>query len=246
MNLFIKETGKNYSKLIVFLHGVGSSNQMWSKHLKAFSDYHCIAPDLPGHGNSNQVLWTNLDDVADQIYQLIVDSNHKKAYLVGLSLGGSLIINMLSKYPKIIDRAVVDGAGIFPIKGKDLIKIGVSIISPFLRYKVINNGIAGSLGIASKQELLQFQTDMEAVSPFAFRTAFSQANDQTEPNNLDGLNIPVLFMAGEKEASETKASNKHLAKIIGKSKAVAIPNVGHGWVAKNPELHIEMIKKWFS
>lgn len=244
--MYITEINPQAEQLIVFLHGVGSSSKMWTKHLEAFSEYHCIAPDLPGHGKSNQIPWTNIDDVAYQVRQLILHTKYKKAHLIGLSLGGSLIIKMLSKYPEIIDRAVVDGAGIFPIKRKELIKLGVSIISPFLRFHVINNAIAGSLGITNKNELTQFRADMRAVSPYAFRTAFSQANDQTEPNNLKGLDTAVLFIAGETEAQETRDSNKHLAQIMSKSKAVVVPNAGHGWVARNPQLHIETIKGWLS
>lgn len=236
--------GNKQGELVVFLHGVGSSSHMWEKHLAAFNNFNCIAPDLPGHGKSNKLAWTTLDDVADQLSQLVNKSGYKKAHFVGLSLGGSLIINILGRHPEIVDHAVVDGAGIIPIKGKDMIKLAVKLISPFIRFDVINSQITKSLGIINQKEITQFRKDMQLVSPQAFSTAFAQANDQAEPAHIKMLNIPVLFMAGEHEAEETKASNTYLAKTIRGSQTEIIKGMGHGWVAKKPGLHIKMVKDW--
>src|SRR4030043_2464382 len=87
--LFVYESGTQHAQTIVFLHGSGSSSNMWLKHIAVLdSSFHCIAPDLPGHGRSNHIEWTDLDKVADIIAELIKTKSKGKVHVVGLSLGG--------------------------------------------------------------------------------------------------------------------------------------------------------------
>jgi pimeloyl-ACP methyl ester carboxylesterase len=48
----------------VFLHPTAANGGMWEQHMGRLAGYHCLAPDLPGHGRSNQLPWTSLDDTA--------------------------------------------------------------------------------------------------------------------------------------------------------------------------------------
>lgn len=242
--MYLKDNHKK-GPLVIFLHGVGSSSNMWRKHMDAFKEYHCIAPDLPGHGKSNHIKWTNLNNVSEQIFKLIKRYQQNKVYLVGLSLGGSLVINLLSKHPEIIDKAIVDGAGIIPIKNKSLIKFGVALVSPFLKFEFINKTVASALGITNQKEYKSFKKDMELVDSYAFRTAFFQANDQIEPSGLNNVKSEILFVCGQNEDLAIKKSNEYLANKIKGSKSYIVPNKGHGWLASSPELHIIMTKSWF-
>lgn len=43
---------KSAPTMMVFLHGAGVSGWMWDKQVDYFTDYHCVVPDLPEHGLS--------------------------------------------------------------------------------------------------------------------------------------------------------------------------------------------------
>lgn len=137
-SLFLHEKGQSSAKAIIFLHGVGSSGNMWSAHLKSFNHYHCIAPDLPGNGKSNHIEWTNLDEVTEMMANIIKKKCNQKAHLVGLSLGGALAANLLVNYPTLVDRAIIDGCSLKPIKGSEGAIIGISLISLFI-HKDLNS-----------------------------------------------------------------------------------------------------------
>ena len=52
MSLFVREAGPLDAPCIVFLHGLGISSVMWQPQIERLShEYHCLAPDLPEHGN---------------------------------------------------------------------------------------------------------------------------------------------------------------------------------------------------
>lgn len=131
--LFIDERGKQNLKSIIFLHASGSSSQMWRHHVAVLEqDFHCILVDLPGHGASHNIEWTNFDDVVEMIVAIINSKAHGKPHLVGLSLGGSLILKLLEKHSSLIDRVIVDGASPQPIKGYRKI-IAIVYLMSFLK-----------------------------------------------------------------------------------------------------------------
>lgn len=235
---------KNYNgKLVLFLHGVGSSSRMWSEHISKMVDYRCVAVDLPGHGNSNSQKWISLDDTSDQIHDLVKGLTSAKICLVGLSLGGSIIINFLAKYGDMVESAVIDGAGIFPIKHKKLVESGVKIISPFIKFELLTKMLSKSIGV-SDANYNNFRKDIISVNKNAFSKAFCDANDQSEPANFDKIQTRTLFVAGEREPDAVKLSNNYLANKISNGESYLMPNEGHGWLAKNSEVHVEMVLSW--
>ena len=128
--LFIEESGQENKKSVVFLHASGSSSKMWRYHTAALkNDFHCVIIDLPGHGNSRNIEWTDFDDVTEEIAGIIRDKAHGKPHLVGLSLGGSLILKLLEKHADLVDKVIVDGAAHQPIKGGRVIIAMVYLMS---------------------------------------------------------------------------------------------------------------------
>lgn len=50
---------------------VGNNGSMWSDLKKALPDYHCLAPDLPGHGDSRHIPWRSRAETAGMVATLI-------------------------------------------------------------------------------------------------------------------------------------------------------------------------------
>jgi pimeloyl-ACP methyl ester carboxylesterase len=90
--LYVHESGSPGAPAIVFLHPTAANGGMWEQHMGRLAGYHCLAPDLPGHGRSNQLPWISLDDTARQVAGLIEDRvPARRTHVVGLSLGGALV-----------------------------------------------------------------------------------------------------------------------------------------------------------
>ena len=83
---------------------------MWDEQLKAFKDYHCIVPDLPEHGLSSELKPFTINGAAELIIDIIKDHGHnRQAHLVGISLGGQIILQILSMDPEVVDHAIISG-----------------------------------------------------------------------------------------------------------------------------------------
>src|SRR5215217_9573291 len=81
----------------------GASGGMWDQHMGRLAGYHCLAPDLPGHGRSNHLPWSSLEDTTQQVVGLIEGRiPARRAHVVGLSLGGVVAHTLLAQRPELL------------------------------------------------------------------------------------------------------------------------------------------------
>lgn len=243
-DLYVYESGKQHAQTIVFLHGSGSNSNMWLKHIAVLdSSFHCLAPDFPGHGKSNHIEWTNLDEVADAIAELIKAKAHGKVHVVGLSLGGSVIYKLLDRYPDLIDKAIIDGASAVPIKGSSLVIFGVTITSPFLKTNLMMKIMAKSLELPH-EEYVAFKEDIQMVSRQSFRRAMSQANRLKIDVENCSFNSPTFFVSGETESETMHSTHRALSMKLPESQCAWYPSKGHAWMVSDVNTHIQLVKYW--
>lgn len=241
--LFTLEAGQNNSRSILFLHAVGSSSVMWKNHFEALTNFHCIAFDLPGHGKSNQYQWTCIDETTSLVANIIKTKCRGKANVVGLSLGSGVTLNLLNKYPALVDKAIVDGQSAQPIKQSAFAILGVTLISPFIRTNAVINMLAKMIGV-SKEGFSNFKRDMKRVRPASFRRAFSDANKLSLPDDVSHIQSPILFVSGGKEPEVMHQTHRIYAQKIPYSQCFYYPDKNHGWLAEDLQTHIEMCKYW--
>ena len=164
----MQESGTPGSPAIVFLHADGASGRMWDQHMRRLAGYHCLAPDLPGHGRSNHLPWTSLDDTAQQVVGLIEGRiPARRAHVVGLSLGGVVAHTLLAQRPELLDRVVIDGAGVLPAREAELWKLGIALVAPLIHRKLVIGLLYRALGgdPGDPAGRAGFAADLRAVSP---------------------------------------------------------------------------------
>ena len=248
--LYVHESGTPGAPAIVFLHADGASGRMWDRHMRRLAGYHCLAPDLPGHGRSNQLPWTSLDDTTQQVVGLIEERiPARQAHVVGLSLGGVVAHTLLAHRPELLDRVVIDGAGVLPSRGVGLWKLGMALIAPLIHRKLVISVLYRALGGDPDDPAGQaaFAVDLRAVSPSAFRRAFADANDNHRFSKAElSASCPTLLVAGEREPGAVRASNASLAALMPNAVARFAPGGGHGWLAGAAKLHVRMVEAWIT
>lgn len=114
---------------IVFLHGTRLSGAAWAGQAAALGDdFHCLAPDLPGHGTAEHRSFT-LDGAAAEVADLIAREAHGgRAVLVGLSLGGYVAMAVAARWPERVAGLVVSGATAEPVGPRSLAYRGLALL----------------------------------------------------------------------------------------------------------------------
>jgi pimeloyl-ACP methyl ester carboxylesterase len=168
-----------------------------------------------------------------------------RAHLVGLSLGGSVALELLGTRPELLDHVIVDGCGALrsPLAGP--MKAGVSAMSPFLRFAPVSRLVGRTFGVKPGDGLDDFVAQMQAVDPRSFRRAFADANDVSITAGLLAAPCRTLLVAGERELKHVRASNRLLAEHMPHADARMMPGANHGWgPAQFPDLHRDMVAAW--
>ena len=97
-NTFYSLKKINDKNPIIFVHGVGLTNQMWYPQVDFFKNYNVLTYDLLGHGNTPlNKTQLKIDDFSNQLLNLIDELNFNKIHLVGFSLGSLIARHFASE-----------------------------------------------------------------------------------------------------------------------------------------------------
>jgi pimeloyl-ACP methyl ester carboxylesterase len=239
--MYVHASGDPGSPAAVFLHGAGASGRMWREHMARLTGLRCLAPDLPGFGRSNHLPFLSRAVTTDLVAELIATrAPSGRAHVVGLSWGGGLAHTLLDRHPGLVDRAVIDGAGVLTWWGGRLILAGVTAVSPFLHTRPVTGLFARLIGMDEEG-----RAELRASSRRAFRGAFAEGfrsgvslAEVTAPS-------PTLLVAGEKE-TVVRPANAALASLMPHAAARFAPGLSHGWLAREPRLHVRMVEAWLT
>jgi pimeloyl-ACP methyl ester carboxylesterase len=242
MTLYVQETGTVGAQPILFLHPGLVSGWMWQEPAKEFADYHCLMPDLPGHGNSNQVEWISFQDTANQIAEILRERvPGKRAHVVGYSLGAYNTAHLLSTAPELVDHAIICGAAARPLPGSALVMN--RLIVRFIKSKFLWQGLARMFGIPSEEHETFIRIGL-AVS----QTSYGRINDELAnaqmPAGLEGANSPTLIVAGQKEPQAVVQSVGDLMAALPNAQGYLAPQGDHYWGFRNPEMFVGMVQAW--
>jgi pimeloyl-ACP methyl ester carboxylesterase len=122
---------------VVLVHGVGSSLEDWDHNFAPLAEHHCVyALDLVGNGRSDKPTAPyTLAYLSDFVRDFLRTQDLERVSLVGNSLGGTVVLDFVIRYPEQVERLVlVDPAGLgceitqlfrlctLPVLGKQLTK----------------------------------------------------------------------------------------------------------------------------
>jgi pimeloyl-ACP methyl ester carboxylesterase len=118
LEIFYREAGQPDAPTIVLLHGFPTSSQMFRNLIPALSDeYHIVAPDYPGFGNSSMpttdefsYTFDNLANVVDQFLD-VIGVDQYSIYL--MDYGGPVGFRLATRHPDRVQALIVQNANAY-------------------------------------------------------------------------------------------------------------------------------------
>src|SRR5258708_20288678 len=93
---------------LVFLHGIGGAARAWHGQLDFFKHrYRTIAWDMPGYAGSASLPTVSIAALADALQDFLQQVRAMKPILVGHSIGGMIVQQLLVKHPRIASAIVL-------------------------------------------------------------------------------------------------------------------------------------------
>ena len=108
------EAGEGFP--LVLLHGNGEDHTYFKHQMGPFSDrYRVIALDTRGHGRSPRgTAPFTLDQFAEDLKEFLDRKGIEKCHLLGFSDGGNIALLFALKYPRYVEKLVLNGANLCP------------------------------------------------------------------------------------------------------------------------------------
>jgi pimeloyl-ACP methyl ester carboxylesterase len=99
--------------VVVLIHGMAGSSVTWEPVIPALTEhYTVIAPDLPGHGDSDKPRGDySLGAHAGSVKDLLIALGHDRATIVGQSFGGGVAMQLAYQHPERCERLVLVSSG---------------------------------------------------------------------------------------------------------------------------------------
>lgn len=228
------EYGDANKDAIILLHGGGFSWWNYREIAETLSsDYHIILPILDGHAESNDDFST-IEDNAARIISFIDEHLGGSVLLIGgLSLGGQILLEILSQRKNICRYALVESALVIPSK------FTYSMIKPVFGscYGLIKHKWFAKLQFRSyriKQELFEdYFRDTCGISKQNM-ISFLQANSlYSVKESLKESCSKVSIFVGEKENNAMQKSASIIHNALPGSSLQVLPKMYHGEFSMN-------------
>ena len=211
----VVEYGKAEADVMILLHGGGLSWWSCQEAAQLLAErFHVVIPVLDGHAESG-VPFTSIEDNARRIIEYI-DRNFSGHVLLigGLSLGGQILVELLSQRANICDYAVIESALALPMKlTAALTAPMLSLCYPLIGKRWFAKLQFWSLGI--KPGLFEDYLRDTAQIAKGDMTAFLAANARYRvKKELGACTARTLVLAGSREMPIMKRSARIIADML--------------------------------
>ena len=255
--------GDSNHPTILFLHGFMGNRFEFKQAIAVLSkQFHCVAIDLLGHGQTSAI-----DQRTDQdVFYTIQSSAYfvikfldllrvDCCFLVGYSMGGRLALYLTIHFPQYFHRVVLESAsaGLSSAEArsdrlaKDL-QIATKLETGDFRL-FLENWYQQSIfaNLRSHPHFAQMLEQRLNNSPAQLSRSLRNLSTGMQPSLWEKLSeneIPLLLIAGELDPKFVQI-NQQMQKLCKFSQLEVIPSCGHNIHFESPNLFIEKIKTFF-
>ena len=250
INVKYDEFGKSNEKIVLFLHGLGSSSLTWRDIPEALSKYfHTIALDLVGFGLTDKPHENYTIDYfckfLDKFLSKMGVECTEKLNVIGHSLGGYIALEYSIRNKTRINKLILFNSSGLLGKPTPLLcdyLDAVLTIDPVLRYNKLKNVFEKLL--ADRIRLLPIVVDIFVSiidmpgAKHAFESAFENSTSTTlDLNTINVIKeIPCLVVWGEKDKLIPVTFAEKFRVILEDATILIINDAGHSPFIEKPAI----------
>jgi 3-oxoadipate enol-lactonase len=227
--------GDPASPALVFLHGIGGAARAWRGQLDYFGDsYHAIAWDMPGYGGSAPLAAVSIAGLADALQDFLHATGAIKPVIVGHSIGGMIVQQLLTDDPEIASAVVLaqtspafgKSAGewqkqfiearLGPLdRGETLVSLAPTLVKELIGDDPDPHGIALARDCMANVPPATYRAIMLALMGFDLRHALKE------------ISVPTLLLSGSKDNNAPAPMMAKMASYVPGAVYVELEGVGH-------------------
>ena len=257
----IEQWHEEKEQTIVMLHGFTGSTKTWQPIAAQLHDYHIIAIDCIGHGQTDAPM-----DVAPYAMGAQVDALHaifetlslSSFLLVGYSMGGRIALSYAARYPERVAHLLLESAS--PGLEETEARAARRESDAILANKIEANGLQSFVNAWENIPLFASQKQLPRVTQAEIRAERLAQREIGLANSLRGMGtgsmpslwqslsslpMPVTLVTGTLD-EKFVLLNEKMQKMLRNAKHILIPEVGHAIHVENPQKFATIVKETIS
>jgi len=210
---------------VICLHGSGADSVVWSYQVSRLSkQFKIIAPDLPGHGQSEGTALESAEAYARWVDRFARALELDMFFLMGHSFGGAIVQEYARLYPE-------------KLKGIILIATGTGFkLSRTYRELHVNGADVENLhSTAIPESIRQGYEMLKKVSGPLLHADLLAAGSFDSSPWISTVNIPTLVLWGSADFITPRELPQQLASMLPNASFHVIENAGHVLMVEAPE-----------
>ncbi|HIE06985.1 MAG TPA: alpha/beta fold hydrolase [Desulfarculaceae bacterium] len=227
---------------LVFIHGLGSSSRDWECQVEFFAgSFKTLVFDLRGHGRSDKPAGPySMQLLAQDTAALIKALKLEPVYLVGISLGGMVALQLALDSPELVKSLVlVNAVAEVPVKTlKERFELKLRLtVAALLGMRYLGKLLAKRLFPKSSQQSIRelFVERWAENDPASYRAALQAVIGWSVTDKLDKLDIPLLVVAAEYDYIPLSAKAS-IVDLVKNAELLVIKDSRHGTPVDQPEV----------
>lgn len=234
--------GNSKQPAILFLHGIGADHLMWHLQMDAFANkgYFVIAPDLLGHGQTEDVNSITLEDWNHQVLDILTFYSIERTIILGVSMGGVIAQNFTINHENKVNQLIISDT-FCELKSMKEKMLGYSQVIGFKLFKIfgsklLSKGMASTYKADFAHHAKEYFTSSERTLDFQQLILARQAiNTADFKEALNTLNVPSLVIVGNEFGEKFVKINKKIADNIPNSKFIILEKAMDPSCPSNPK-----------
>ncbi len=231
---------------VLLLHGIGSSATAWSKQLQRLgSDFTCLAPDLPGYGNSPDPESATLDGIVAAVADVV---RGVPAHVVGVSFGALAALALARSHPELVKSMVLSdatlGRATLPSDEREAWLRHREGLARELATRSVGRAAEIAARNAPAAVIEEIATHMRRARPTGYMTV-ARAIAQTDARPwLRHIAIPALVVCGEDDRVTGMSVSQALLDELPHATLMVIAGAGHAPHIEQPDNFAQAVRKF--
>jgi pimeloyl-ACP methyl ester carboxylesterase len=244
---------------LVFLHGFLSSSFSFRKLVPLLkSNYSLLLIDWPPFGKSkkSKTFIYSYENIAASILQLILSFRFESVVLIGHSMGGQLILNMMKQKPDAAEKIIlINSSAYIPRSRQSLILASyLPFAHRFAKRWLEKTGVEGNLrSVVHEHEKIDQEMMDGYLEPFRSNDIFHglirflrHREGDLSSQEIQNIKTPALLIYGQFDKVVPFHIGKQLAQDLPISRLVIIEKAGHLLPEENPDEICRLLNEFVS
>ena len=221
--IFWHEAGDNRRPVLIFLHGSWHDRTQWDSAIALLSkNFHCLALDLLGFGNSTAIETpSSIETEVDCLREFIAALKLRQVYLIGHSLGAWIAIGYALKYPKLVKGVVAISPEGFSVANWQYQLTTRWLISHPLMFRLWLNGLKIMASIGDGAEPLtkslaywDFFKKFPTTCRLLFQRSDRDIRRELVADRLSQFRLPLLILQSDRAERQTIEQSQSYSRSV--------------------------------